>query len=241
MWLEDRLKESQQNLSVELTDYLLGRGVREDSIQRLGFGLWSPCGNPSEPDSVWSLFCEKYGEGGRYLRDHLVYPIRSGYGTLLGLEARRLDKKNITKFFLPSAKWNALFFGLPQAVPKVWGGGNLWLVEGIFDLTAMEHIVPENDAVVASMTAHLSQNQLNFFKRYCRGMVNVVYDNDKAGRQATHGFIDEKTGQRRLGVLELLKRAGVMNRDYPYSGGKDPGEIWEKSGTWGLQKAFRLI
>ena len=104
-----------------------------------------------------------------------------------------------------------------------------WLVEGIFDKTALEHVVPSCDAVLAAVRAGLTTKQIEFLKRYARNGVNVAFDNDPTGRDGT---------QR---AVALLNKAQVPHvRAYAYRGGKDPGEIWEISGTLGLRVAMGL-
>jgi len=54
----------------------------------------------------------------------------------------------------------------------------------------------------------------------------LVYDRDEAGR----------VGTRR--ALKDFQLNGIEGRDFPYSGGKDPGEIWDQYGSQGLIKSF---
>jgi hypothetical protein len=46
------------------------------------------------------------------------------------------------------------------------------------------------------------------------------------------------TNKHRWGAVETLCRVGVRARDIPYRGGKDPGEIWDRSGVDGLRRSF---
>ena len=68
----------------------------------------------------------------------------------------------------------------------------------------------------------------------------MVYDNDQTGRDQTFGKIIAATGKKQWGALDTLSRVGVKCQDRPYRGGKDPGEIWEHTGTDGLKRAFRF-
>jgi len=85
----------------------------------------------------------------------------------------------------------------------------------------------------------LGRMHIEFLRRFCRGWVHMVYDQDPTGRKATTGFRDD-TGKWTPGALDNLKRVGLRCEDVPYSGGKDPGEIWDKGGIAQLRTAFRM-
>jgi hypothetical protein len=161
---------------------------------------------------------------------------------LLGIEARTWgvgETKKLSQILLPEADWNPVFIGLtPSTMGKLWEGCDVWVVEGVFDLGAVEHVAPKKDVVLATLRARVSDRHCAFFRRFLRGRVNMVYDNDETGRRQTLGYIDPSTGKKRWGALDLLGRVGVEARDVPYRGGKDPGEIWERQGTEGLRRAF---
>jgi DNA primase len=156
----------------------------------------------------------------------------------LGFEGRSIHEKKITDFRLPEEKWCPFFLGLHSAMSRIWDGGDVWITEGLFDKCALEWAVPEKDAVLATVRAALSRPHVEFLRRFCRGRVQMVYDLDETGRKATRGWVDER-GQKRLGALELLQRAGLTCRDVPYRGAKDPGEIWNMGGAEAIRKVFR--
>ena len=74
--------------------------------------------------------------------------------------------------------------------------------------------------------AALTRKHIEYLRRL-GVFVNVVYDNDETGRVGT-----EK-------ALHWLNKAGVPCRKVLYSGGKDPGEIWDRGGLSGLKQSFR--
>jgi DNA primase len=108
---------------------------------------------------------------------------------------------------------------------KIWKGGTVWVVEGVFDLFALNWAVPDKDVVLASLRARLTKNHINFLQRYASS-VNLVYDRDEAGRVGTHR------------ALKDFRSNGIDGRDFPYNGGKDPGELWDRYGSQGLIKSF---
>lgn len=239
-WLE--IAFATFGLTEEAEGYALGRGITSDRIRDLGVVIWrSDLLTSPAPDA---LFCDVknggYGPRGERLHGRLCFPIRGPRGQLLGFEARSwTGEKRVSQYLLPAASWNPVFIGLTQAaMRRVWDGGDVWIVEGVFDMGALEHVVPARDAVLATLRARVSERHAVFLRRYCTGTVHMVYDNDETGRKQTHGYVDPATHKRRWGALEILSRVGVRARDVPYRGGKDPGEIWDRGGVRGLQRAF---
>lgn len=235
-WLEAALATC--SLPEEAAGYAMGRGMAEHRIHDLGLVVWdSDALDDAAPDKA---FRDDHKDRGQRWDGRLCTPIRCPRGKLIGVEARAWSgEKRISQYLLPEANWNPVFLGLTSSVmDRVWQGGDIWIVEGLFDMAAMEHVVPPTDTVLATLRARLSDRHVRFLRRFCRGTVNLVYDNDETGRRQTFGYVDEATGKRRWGALESLKRVGVKARDVPYRGGKDPGEIWERSGSEGLRRAF---
>jgi len=114
------------------------------------------------------------------------------------------------------------------------------VIEGLFELTAMERIIPERDAVVATVRAKLTEKHVTWVRRFIdpKAQVHMVYDNDETGRHGVTGYTHPETGKFVWGAMQTFERVRVECRDVRYSGGKDPGEIWEKTGTDGLREAF---
>lgn len=246
-WLEAALASF--SLPEDAEGYCLGRGLKEERIRDLGLVVWdSRVLTTDAPDRVFregepgvdGKKRGKYGRRGERLDGRLCTPIRSPRGRVIGFEARVWDgEKKVTQYLLPEAGWNPVFLGLtPATMRKIWDGGDVWVAEGLFDAGPMERVVPVKDVTLATLRARVSDTHATFFKRHVKGWVNLVYDNDETGRRQTHGYVDEATGKRRWGALEVLARVGVRARDVPYRGGKDPGEIYERRGTNGLRQAF---
>ena len=235
-WLAETLQQC--HLTEEVEGYLLGRGAREESYRSLGVVTWQiPYDKPPED----AAFLKRYGPPrGLNLEGWLICPILSPRGRVIGFEGRDTQKKSLTEFLLPEAQWNPVWLGLtPEVMEKLWCGGDLWVTEGLFDKFPLEWIVPKTDAVLATLRARMSDRLVEFIRRFCRGWVHMVYDLDDTGRKATHGWVDQK-GKRIWGALEKLNRAGVPCRDVSYSGGTDPGDVWDRGGLEALRSAFSL-
>lgn len=211
-------------LTEDVEDYLLSRGAQPDSYEAMGASTWSP---PEDP-APCADFRKRYGPRGERIRGCLVVPFHTPSGNVVGFEARRTDKKWITDYrIMPESKWLPVWLGTQKSMPKIWEGGHVWVVEGLFDLFAMEWVVPEGDVVLASVRAALSYAHVQFLSRFA-SFVHIVYDEDQTGQEGS-----EK-------ALFFLHRVGVLCRAVRFHGGKDPGEIWDRSGEEGLRRVFKV-
>jgi hypothetical protein len=230
-WLAEIL--DQQHLSPEAEGYLLGRAVKPDTIRNMGITSWAPT-KEAIPDAS---FAGRYGAHAEKLTGFLAVPLHSPRGQLIGVEYRALDRKQVGRHLLPEAGCNPVFVGLKAAMPRIWAGKDVWVCEGIFDLSALEWAVPEGDAVLATIRAKMTDKHVEFFRRFCTGWVHMVYDRDETGRRGVTGWKDS-AGKRHWGALDMLRHNGIKCRDVPYNGGKDPGEIWDRQGVAGLKQCF---
>jgi len=239
-WLLEAVLASAAALPAEVRGHAMGRGLKGALVDEMRMGVWVPPATPS-PDPT---FNHRNGPYGQYRESWLTVPYWTPRGRLVGIEFRTWDQpeKEVRDYRMPEGQWVSAFIGLtPSATRKIWEGGDVWLVEGVFDI-ALQHAVPEGDVVLACGTARLSRQGLLFLQRFLdpRAMVHVAYDNDPTGRRQLEGFTDDATGRWIPGVPARLERVGVRNRPVHYRGGKDPGEIWEAGGTAALARAFNL-
>ena len=238
-WLTKGLLDSAEYTPEYAEGFILGRGLPYQMMQEMHVGVWalpdSPCPDP--------LFAKRYGPLGQSVEDWVSVPIYSPRGEIIGVEFRRWDGEyGSQKFYLPESSWLPVFTGLvPSALHRIWSGGDVWLVEGLFDL-ALAHAVPAKDVVLACGGAKITPNQVAFLQRFMsdKAQVHIAFDMDDTGRKMAYGYVHPDTGKRVWGVSERLLRAGVRSRVVEYRGGKDPGEIWEKFGTSSLKSAFYL-
>lgn len=238
-WLTQAILESAFDLPDEAQGYILGRGLPKTLAEEMRVGVWRP---PSEasPDPV---FNKRNGERGHYREDWLTVPMWSPRGVLLGVEFRTWEgEKEVRDYRLPEAKWIPAYMGLtPSALQRIWDGGDVWLVEGVFDIS-LQHAVPKTDVVLACGTARVSRSQMDFLARFLapEARVHVIFDMDETGRRQIKGFTDEATGKWIPGVPARLERVGIRSLAPEYRGGKDPGEIWEQGGRSALHESFNL-
>lgn len=219
--------------------YLFSRGATQGDFDTLGLREWEPSRTPAPSHH----FVKRYGDRGQALTGMIFVPLWSPSGGILGFEARTASRnpgeKKISEFRVPEASWNPFLIGAKGAAEKLWAGGSVWVCEGLYDLLALQWVVPKTDAVVATLKAGLSKSHVLFFSRLCRNRVYMVYDNDDTGRRATVGWYDDVAKKHRPGALTLLSKAGLNAVDYRY-GGKDPGEVWSSGGYRKLQTVFNM-
>lgn len=221
-WLTQAL--SQCELSEEATGYLLGRGVLPQVIQTWGMVTWE---SPPEccPDPVAA---GKFGPHWERLEGRVIYPLYSPRGELLGFDCRSVGKKDPFRFLLPDASWRPVWVGMPDAMPKIWAGCAVFIVEGFFDVAALHHVI-HHGAVLGSGPAQLSHGHLEFLRRF-RPEVHILYDMDKAGRWGAEQ------------AYKALHRLGVSCYVHTYGQeGDDPGLIWKRGGRDLLLKVFSQI
>lgn len=220
--------------------WVLGRGISERLMDEMVLGKWPRIKGEYDP-APNEEFRERYGTHGQALVGSLVIPLWSPRGSLLGVHVRGYREKKLTRHMLPESKWNPVFFGLTRsAMERIWAGGAVWLGEGDFDMGALDQATPKTDVALGCLTAKLSYPQVAFCRRFVRGGVNMAFDNDEAGHRGMHDWTDD-AGKRVWGGLSKLAHVGVECRAVSYRGGKDPGEIWENTGTEGLKRALRIM
>ena len=225
------------DLPPEAEDYLLSRGVSRSLIKELRFGWWDQKTEPTD-----KLVRGRYLSMLSKFVGRVVVPIFSPQGRIVGVEARCLkgEHPKSLRLLTTPAQWNPLFVGLsPYAMERIWNGADVWIVEGIFDVTTLQRLLGNSRVVLGTMRASVTRKHLDFLKRTVKGSVYVAYDNDKTGQDSMKGYIDEN-GRNRLGVVDKITGLGLSCSPVYYRGGKDPNEIWEQGGDPALKRAFEF-
>jgi DNA primase len=221
-WLEEALQGC--SLTEDAVDYLMGRGATPDTIERWGVRTFE-CPSTQCPDEA---LVKRYGPHFEVFRDKVIYPLRSGRGELLGFDSRSLGRKDELRFLLAESVWHAVWIGLPDAMDGVWEGRDILVVEGRYDVFAMNHVF--QGPVLGSGPAHLSWKQVEWLRRWARGRVFLAYDRDAAGKLGT-----EKG-------LEQLRRVKVPCAEMAYGRqGDDPGLIYDRGGVAELRAQFPYL
>lgn len=224
-WISESL--SGLYLTDDVEEYVLSRGAKEQTYRDLGVCTWTLPETPC-PDREFS---KSYGPRGEKMEGFLVTPYYSPRGEIIGFEARSIYEKIVCDVrCMPKCKWNPVWINTNRAFPILWGSDipTVSVVEGVFDLFALEWVLPPEQPVLVSLRATLSPQQIDFLSRFCK-FVNIVYDEDPTGKRAS-----EK-------ALRALRKKGVSSKWVRYCGGKDPGVIWDKGGVQALRHSFRTL
>jgi len=202
-------------------DYFLGRGAKRETAQAMQLGEWVGA------DIQDADFCKRYGEGGERLLGWYCWPMRTPTNRLVGVEFRNPARKETIKHLLhTNADAHAIWACRPDSFQRLWEGGAVWLVEGVFDLFALEWAVPTTDAVMACGRASLNKKQAESLRRLVPSHTYIVFDRDDAGGRGAD--FAEKT----------LTGLGMRYTRPAYGGGKDVGELWSKGGKQAVIAAF---
>ncbi len=150
-------------------------------------------------------------------RNRAMVPIIDLRGNVIAFGGRVLDdskpKYVNTSDTLVYKKSSALF---ALNFAKGSGTDQLILCEGYLDVITLHQAGFTN--AVAGLGTALTDEQVRLISRYCKEVV-LSYDNDDAGREATHR------------ALQKFEKTDLTVRSLTMNGGKDPDEIIQKFGA----------
>lgn len=207
--------------------YLRGRGVTDSQICEFGIGIG--------PDVVWApKKLRETPDGKKFNRQfkgsmegQLTFPIYNPMGKLRGVETRLWEEtktRKYSQYWLSSWKEDAVFLGLPNALPAIWETGTVFLVEGVFDFFVVQRVFPNT---ICPLAARVMRTQHRFLLRWCRHVV-FMFDSDEKGRE----FMDEALDRYNRSVSE-----GFVAHSLKYPA-KDPGQLYQ---NWGFDRFERFL
>lgn len=206
MWFDESIV-----MTDEMESYLLGRGAKRETLEAMNLGEWQPT-----PEAI-----QRHPES-KYLYGWLACPLRTPAGKIAGCDFRNIHHKDVRKiFFGTAAEWTSLWVAPPNSFLKIWQHQPVYLVEGIFDMFALEWAVPSTAVVMACGRAGMTNQQMEALRRMQPSRVHMVFDMDVPGRKASQ-FVSSR-----------LRKIGLDVIEHSYSC-KDPGEVWLKYGASGL-------
>lgn len=157
-------------------------------------------------------------------RNRAMVPIIDLRGNVIAFGGRVLDdskpKYVNTSDTLVYKKSSALF---ALNFAKGSGSDQLILCEGYLDVITLHQAGFTN--AIAGLGTALTDEQVRLISRYCREVI-LSYDNDDAGRTATHR------------ALEKFEQTDLTVRSLTLDGGKDPDEIIK---TFGAERFRSLL
>jgi DNA primase len=184
------------------------------------------------PDLEYPEAFVEWSLRGSKLDDVFVLPLTNTLGNVRGLQFRHVEQGRRGYMDYIADKGEAVLFGLAQAMPHVWEAGEVYLVEGAFDLFPIQRIIP---GTLATLTAHVSDPLLRVLRRLC-SKIWLGYDMDPAGRRASHRFQKEHGRDFEVQIVSYPQVAMLDGRL-----AKDPGEIWEAWGDMRLREALLSV
>ncbi|MFA5116960.1 MAG: DNA primase [Candidatus Omnitrophota bacterium] len=227
--------------------YLLGRGIREDTIKlfKLGYAQdqWNTLINNLRAKGLSLSLMEKAGlilnkEGGGYydrFRGRVIFPIFDIKSRPLAFGARILTQPSPLKnahHLSVSAKYinspetpiytkGKHLYGLNFAKDAIREKDFIVVVEGYLDC-----MIPYQEGlrnIVASLGTALTDEQIRLIKRHTHNVV-MVYDSDDAGQMAT------------LRSLDMFVEEGMQVRVVSLPKGYDPDSFVRKNGIEAFNK-----
>ncbi len=224
-WLDGLVETAHASLSERVRSALWLRGVNDDQISNYKVGylrrVLDVGGDCPEEFLRWARGHD------RHLSDVLVFPLTTALGEVAGVQFRQTSRTEKGYFDYIISKEEPVFFGLHQAISAIWETEAIWLVEGVFDLFALQRHVPN---IVSTLHAGISASLWQWLRR----MVNTIYlayDMDDTGKSVSYSILKENREAGSPFQITLVKFPRVV-----YRGGKiakDPGDLWE---AWGDSK-----
>jgi DNA primase len=212
--------------------YLARRGIDAEAIERFGIGYapdrWDFVvealrvrGIPARIGERAGLLAERRS-GGHYdrLRGRVTFPIHDVRGRVIGFGGRALSDEQEPKYLntpeSPIFHKRRAFFGFPQALEPIRREGRAVIVEGYFDLVALQRAGIEG--ALATCGTALGEDHARELRRRTRNVV-VLFDGDEAGQKAM-----ERS-------LEVLLPADLRVHAAVLPAGDDPDSFLERKGV----------
>src|SRR5690606_5361640 len=174
---------------------------------------------------------ESFYDWGKGKKDGFIFPLTSSLGDVRGVQFRYVDRerKGYTDYIENVGRYEFVTFGLSQALPHIWETGEVWIVEGVFDLFPVQRVFPN---VFPSLTARVTETSVRFLRRLVK-RVYLLYDMDGPGRKACEYF------QRRYGK-EFEVRTPKLPLVNTVQGVrvKDVSDLWE---AWGEERTTEFL
>lgn len=227
-WMDSFAEAAHAQMTPDTREALWCRGVSDEQIDEFAIGVLPDAHLPAE------VTCDpKFMTWWRVHKAHfktpLVFPLTNTLGAVQGLQFR--DREQRIRGYLDyfDSKEEPAFFGLAQAMPRIWETECAWLVEGNFDLCPIQRHVPN---IISTLHAGVSAQLLRLLLRLVRTLV-IAYDMDSTGRKVAYELARELKGRLDVKVINFPR--------VPMPSGhltKDPGELWS---VWGDQPLGAFI
>jgi DNA primase len=220
-------------------EYLLGRGLSEDTLRSFGVGYapsaWdrmltaSRRAGFSEEELLTTGLAQrsKTNPGRIYdrFRERIMFPSADARGNVLGFGARAMRENQQPKYLNTAEgivyQKRRVLFGIDRARAAAARAGRMILVEGYTDVLALHQAGLEN--AVGIMGTSLTEEQIGELQKYAK-VLELCLDADRAGQDAM------------LRAAQLSDRRSLQLRVVPLPEGTDPAEMIERAGADALRE-----
>ena len=222
--LESAAAMYQKKLTEEVKQYLIGRGISEQSIQEWGIGYAPDAWNTLCSDGMAHLteyattgMCvenkEKRSVYDRF-RNRVQFPFYDGRGQVIGFSGRMYGEDEGAKYInspeSPLFNKSSFLYGLHKAKPQIRKHNFAMLTEGPID-AIMVHQAGYPMTVATSGTA-VTETHLQTLQRLSNRLL-LVLDGDAAGDRAA------------LRVIEMAYVLGMDSKVVVLPEGSDPADV----------------
>lgn len=215
-------------------DYLHNRGMTDEDITTFQIGF------APEKSVLQDFFNEKkldyqiLRQSGLFIENQagnlrerfinrVMFPIRNQNGQVVAFSGRLLEKnKDLPKYLnspeTPIFNKRDILFNYDLAKKEIRTEGNVILFEGFMDVIAAYRSGVKNG--VASMGTSLTNEQIYLLER-STSQLNICYDGDDPGQNATNRALDLLTNQTKMKVGVLVIPNGMDPDEFVTKNGKE--------------------
>ncbi len=250
-----RLLKDKTPETTNVLDYLSGRGITKDIIEKYNLGL-----APKTYETFYKKFKDEFSDEvlekagliiktreGDYIdrfRNRVIIPIQNEFGEFVAFGARAIEKDQQPKYLNSSDSLiynkSKLLFGLYTAKEAIKREDSVILMEGYFDVISAQAHGIEN--AVASCGTSLTADHVKLLSRYTPSRrIYLSFDTDSAGQKATNRNADLiKEAFAGLGNIKQFDESYISTTNDKYSceirviappEGKDPDEFIRSVGA----------
>ena len=248
------LKDKEPDTS-KVLDYLTGRGITKDIIEKYTLGL-----APKSYETFYRKFKDEFSDEvlekagliiktreGDYIdrfRNRVIIPIQNEFGEYVAFGARAVEKDQQPKYLNSSDSLiynkSKLLYGLYTAKDAIKREDSVILMEGYFDVISAQAHGVEN--AVASCGTSLTADHIKLLSRYTPSRkIYLSFDTDSAGQKATNRNAELiKEAFEGLGNIKQFDESYISTTNDKYAceirviappEGKDPDEFIRSVGA----------
>ena len=211
-------------------NYLTNRGITSLDLEKYSIGYAPETGLANfllakDIDKSTLINASLINDNGKdFFRNRIIFTIHNIHNDAIGFSARALNDKTpkyINSIESRVFRKNEIFYNLHNAFDSINKTKEVYLCEGFMDVIALNKAGFPN--ALAIMGTALTLNHLPFLQKY---QVNLVFDDDKAGVDAT------------LKAIKILLEKRIKTKIITFSNEKDADALLHKKGVLFLKETL---